>query len=271
MRSLPAIAKKYLSGRVVSRDYENTVNRVARDCKSLTVESYNRYLKRRLGQVASVTVQHERVVLLSLWRFAYDCHLVDEMPRGVVKIKTSKKPIRAWTVEQCCTAVKATFQLDGKTMKSGAKLGVFYRCWLLLGYETGARMSDLWRFKASDFDGQAIHWTQGKTGRPVSKFLTPACVKAVNQMLKLSPDGRILGWACGQDHSCTLLKEFLRGIGLEGTSKWLRRSGATHIEMEHPGRGKLHLGHATVGLAEKHYIDWSQVRRDIPCVPALLE
>lgn len=255
----------------MSRDYENTVNRVARDCKSLTVDAYNRYLKRRLGQVASVTVQHERVVLLSLWRFAYETSLVDEMPRGIVKIKTSKKPIRAWTVEQCCTAVKATFQLDEKRMKSGASMGLFFRCWLLLGYETGARMSDLWRFKAYDLDGSTIHWTQGKTGRPVSKLLTPACVKAVQAMLAQSPDGRILGWACGQDHSCTLLKQFLRGLGLEGTSKWLRRSGATHIEMEHPGRGKLHLGHATVGLAEKHYIDWSQVRRDIPCTPTLLE
>lgn len=271
MPSLPAIAKKYLSGRVVSRDYANTVNRVARDCKSLTVDAYNRYLKRRLEQVASVTVHHERVVLLSLWRFAYETSLVDAMPRGIVKIKTSKKPIRAWTVDQCCTAVKATFRLDEKRMKSGASLGLFFRCWLLLGYETGARMSDLWRLEAYDLDGSTIHWTQGKTGRPVSKLLTPACVKAAQAMLAQSPDGRILGWACGKDHSCTLLKEFLRGVGLDGTSKWLRRSGATHIEMDHPGRGKLHLGHATVGLAEKHYIDWSQVRRDIPCTPTLLE
>lgn len=247
------------------------MNRVARDCKLLSVEAYNRYLKRRLEQVASVTVHHERIVLLSLWRFAYESSTVHEMPRGIVKIKPSRKPIRAWTLEQCCTAVKSTFQHDKKPMKSGAKWGIFLRCWLLLGYETGARQSDLWRFRKSDFDGNAIHWTQGKTGRPVSKLLSPACAKAVAQMMASSPDGRVLGWACSQDQACTRLKAFLRGIGLEGTSKWLRRSGATHIEMEHPGRGKLHLGHVTVGLAEKHYIDWSQVRRDIPCTPTLLK
>ena len=247
------------------------MKRVARDCKALSVDAYNRYLKRRLEQVASVTVQHERVVLLSLWRFAYETALVSDMPRGIVKIKTSKKPIRAWTVDQCCTAVKSTFQWDDKKLKSGASLGLFLRCWLLLGYETGARMSDLWRFREADFDGNAIHWTQGKTGRPVSKVLSPACMQAVRQMLRQSPDGRVLGWASGNDWACTTLKKFLRGVGLDGTSKWLRRSGATHIEMEHPGRGKLHLGHATVGLAEKHYIDWSQVRRDIPCTPTLLE
>jgi hypothetical protein len=67
------------------------------------------------------------------------------------------------------------------------------------------------------------------------------------------------------------MQAYLSSLRLGGSSKWLRRSGATHIEMEHPGKGRLHLGHKTHGLAERCYIDWSQVRRDIPSVPTLLK
>lgn len=61
----------------------------------------------------------------------------------------------------------------------------------------------------------------------------------------------------------------LDSVGVGGTSKWLRRSGATHIEIREPGKARHHLGHRTLDLAAKAYIDWPQVRREMPRPPEL--
>lgn len=237
----------------------------------MSVTAINRYLQKRLTEVAEVTAATERAMLVGIWRWAYETGIVDSLPRGIVKIKVRRRPTKAWTLEQCCTAVKGTFTLDSEVRGKGIGLGLFLRCWLLLGYETGARQGDLWSMESADFDGCTVRWSQHKTGEPIVKTLTPACLDAVKALLAKSPDGRVLGWVMTQHSGQRHLRKYLPSIGLDGSSKWLRRSGATHIEMAHPGKGRLHLGHLTVGLAERAYIDWSQVRRDIPTTPALLE
>jgi len=152
-------------------------------------------------------------------------------------------------------------------------VGLFLRCWMLLGYETGARHGDLWEMRQEDFDLDAgtVRWSQHKTGEPHVKIMSRPCLLAVQEMLERSPDGRVLGWVMSKKSGHRRMRKYLRDMKYAGSSKWLRRSGATHIEMEHPGKGRLHLGHKTPGLAERCYIDWSQVRRDIPCVPSLLK
>ena len=218
-----------------------------------------------------MTVAHERAMLIVLWRYAYDSKMIRSIPRGIVKIKGIKPPTRAWTLEQCCTAVKASFAHDNVRLRTGVNLGRFLRCYLLLGYESGARREDLWRMRDTDFSGDTLWWSQHKTGEPVGKLLSPACVKAVRAMLKDSPDGRVMGWALAPCSGSRRLRAFLKTLDMPGSGKWLRRSGCTHVEMNHPGKGRLHLGHKTLGLAEKHYIDWTQVRRDIPQTPRLIE
>jgi hypothetical protein len=120
-------------------------------------------------------------------------------------------------------------------------------------------------------DGDTLRWTQAKTGDPIVKVLSPACLDAVTAMLAASPDGSILGWACGRRMAMRHMREHLDRCGLDGTSKWLRRSGATHIEMVAPGKASLHLGHRTATLAAQAYIDWGQVRKTTPVTPRLLE
>lgn len=257
--------------RVVNPQYERNVRRVAGKVQELSVPAINRYLRMRLAEVSSVTASWERDILCGVWRWAYDRDLVEAMPRGIVKVKAVKPPVRAWTLEQCCTAVKASFQHDHTRLRTGVNLGKFLRCWLLLGYESGARKSDLWKMRDTDFQDDTLYWSQNKTGEPVPKVLSPACMRAVSDMLADSPDGTVLGWALHKQAAGRRMKEFLKGLKYRGSSKWLRRSSCTHIEMEHPGKGRLHLGHKTVGMAERHYIDWTQVRRDVPQAPNLLE
>lgn len=271
MKSFPRIAEAYLRERIVKKSYANRVRAAAAGCKWVSEDWCNRYLRKRLSEVKSVTVAPERVLILSMWRFAYERGLVDSMPRGLVKIKVSRPPVRAWTLGQCCTAVKATFAEDATWLRSGAKLGVFLRCWILLGYETGARQEDLWMLRRGDFYGDTVAWTQNKTGVPLSKRLTQSCMDAVRQLSESAPGDLVLGWVMTKESGWRRLRRFLTKLEMPGSSKWLRRSSATHVEMAQPGKGRLHLGHKTVGLAERFYIDWTQVQGQIPQPPALLK
>jgi integrase len=264
-------AERYLAERQVSSVYAKRVRFIARGCGEFEVGACNRYLKKRLGEVSSVTVAPERVTIVSLWRHAFELGLVDNLPRGLLRVRVARPPVRAWTIGQCCTAVKHTFLLDGKILRCGAPLGVFLRCWMLLGYEVGARQADLWGLRGDDICDGTVAWTQRKTGAPHFRKLSGPCWLACQEMLKLSPDGRILGWVMTMGAGRKRMKALLRGLGMAGSGKWLRRSGATHIEMREPGKARVHLGHKTDGMAERFYIDWAQVSRDVPVTPALIE
>lgn len=270
MRSFLELAVHYLSQRSVAVVYERNVLRVAGRAGLLSVERINEYLRQRLTEVKDSTVRSERTILLGLLRDAYERGIINEPPRGIMRIKAKKPPTRAWTIAEMKQLLAGCEQYGWKRMRSGVRLSVFMRAWILLGYESGARQGDLFALRDSNLHGNVLRWTQSKTGDPLQKILTPACVEACRRMLELSPDGRILGYACRPRNAMRTMKAHVKSCGVEGTSKWLRRSGATHIEIASPGRAKHHLGHRSVGLAERSYIDWGQVRQHIPQTPALV-
>jgi integrase len=140
---------------------------------------------------------------------------------------------------------------------------------VLVAYETGSRFGDCMAFHRDHLDGDTLAWTQSKTGDPLTRELTPACLTAIDAMLEASPDGRILGWACRGRMAMRHMRKLLDSQGLDGSSKWLRRSGATHCEMERPGAGRLHLGHRSPALFEQAYCDWGQLRKNTPRTPAI--
>jgi integrase len=265
-----AVADDYLSQRSVSRNYSANVSRVASKAGAISAERINAFLKCRLELVAGTTVRSERTILLTLWRDAYERGLVDDAPRGVMRIKARRKPTKAWTIDELRVAIDKAGTYGHRKLRSGALLADFLRCWILLGYEAGSRFGDLWSLSASNVEGDVLRWTQSKTGDGITKILTPACLAACRKMLERSVDGRIIGWACRPRMAQRWMRVHLDSCGLEGTSKFLRRSGATHIEMSSPGQAKHHLGHRTPGLAESNYLDWGQIRQRSPQPPALV-
>jgi len=264
------VADRYLAERIVSRNYASNVLRIAERCGRISVERVNAYLRDRAQQLESTTVRSERTILLTLYCWAYETGLIDEAPRGVMRVKARKKPTKAWTIEQLRLLVEATKSHNGRKLRSGADLGLFLRCWVLLAYECGARFGDVMSFSRDHLDGDTLSWTQSKTGDPLSRPLTPACLDSIDGMLAASPNGTILGWACGRRMAMRHMRQLLDGVGVGGSSKWLRRSGATHCEMERPGAGRLHLGHRSPALFEQAYCDWSQLRKNTPKTPALV-
>lgn len=270
MEDLLELARKYLACRKSSLEHEASVLRIAGRCRTLTAERINAYLKARLDTVSTVTAKHDRTVLLCIWRWAYDQSLVDSAPRGILRIKAVRRPTQAWTQAQCRLLVETTKTVD-RNLRSGVSLGLFLRAWLLLGYEAGARRGDLFSLRAEHFDGENLRWTQHKTGDPVCKVLSPACVEAVQAMLALSKDGTVLGWACRKRQAMRIMHNYIQSCGLSGTSKWLRRSGATHCEMAQAGAGRLHLGHRSPALFDQAYADWTQLRTKTPKTPSLVD
>jgi integrase len=264
------IAPLYLAQRQVCDAYRDHVCKVAARAGAISTERLNRYLVKRIEERSGYTVKNERTILLSLWRWAYDAGHLDAGPRGVMRMKARKKPTKAWTVPQIQAVIKATHDHDGVTLRSGADKGEMLRCWLLLGYETGARFGDVFAFRREHLDDDAISWTQSKTGDPLTRSLTPACLTAIDEMLARSPDGTILGWSCRKRQAMRHMREHLDSVGVGGTSKFLRRSSATHCEMEKAGAGRLHLGHRSPALFEQAYCDWSQLRSRTPKPPALM-
>jgi hypothetical protein len=265
-----SIADRYLAERVVCKLYRHNMKSLAGRATVVTADAVNDYLRKRLESVSAITAKSDRVMLLSLWRWAYETRLIDEAPRGVMRIKAKKSPTRAWTVDQVRTLLAKAAEYRGHLLRSGADIGDFLTAWTLLGYESGSRHGDIWAFRADHLDGNILRWTQSKTGDPLHKVMTPACVEACQRMLKHSPDGRIVGWACKPRQAMRWWQQLCRAAGLPGTSKWLRRSGATHIEMAMPGKASLHLGHRTASLAAQAYIDWGQIREHAPQTPVLV-
>lgn len=271
MPTFSDLAEAYLSQRIVSDVYAANVRRIAARCGRVSNESLNAYIQRRATERKPGTVRSERSIMLSVWRWAHDQGLIEVSPRGIAKIKGRRAPTKAWTPEQMQQLLAGCRKVDAVTLRGGARLGELLRAWALLGYESGSRFGDLWRFTGENIDGDAISWVQSKTGDPIVRLLSPGCLAACRRMLERSPDGRILGWACRKRQAMRLFSEHLKRCGLPGSSKWLRRSGATHIEIAEPGKAKLHLGHRTPGLAESNYLDWSQIRKHAPRTPALLD
>ena len=266
--TLPALAKQYLATRRVSDAYAANLLRAANACKTLQKEAINAYLKKRLDEVAAITAKCERTMILTVWRFAYEAEIVDLPPRGIMRFHVTKEPTQAWTRDELRLAIEVAKKTLGR-LRSGAKLSDYLECWIRLGYETGARHGDLRAFRVDQITGDVIRWVQSKTGDPIEKVLSPACLDACRRMAAGSIDGTLLGWACGRRMALKHMRSHLDACGLSGTSKWLRRAGATHIEMLHPGKAKLHLGHRSVGLAERNYLDWGQIRRTTPVTPSL--
>lgn len=270
-RTFAQLADRYLQGRSISPAYEAFITRLGGTVGVVTTDRINGYLKKRLTEVSATTARNERTVILCMIKAAYESGFLKEPIRGVMRIKRRNPPTKAWTVDQMKLAIERTRDYAGEKTRSRAPLDLWLRTWLLLGYESGSRFGDLWSFTGEHLDGEILQWTQAKTGDPITRHLTAACVADCRRMLTISPDGRILGWVCCRRHAFRMMRDHLDRCGIGGTSKWLRRSGATHIEIAAPGMARRHLGHRTPGLAEQAYLDWGQIRANAPQTPTLVE
>lgn len=263
------ICEKYLENRICSDEYVRQLRKLSGKLESLTADAVNAHLRARKDSIKPITLSNERRQAITLWRWAYEEGMVDAAPRGVMRLRVTPVPVRAWTMAECRALVKEAEKFSGKRLRNGADLGAFLRCWVLLGYETGARYGDIFAWTSENLCGNAVGWVTSKTGVICTRVLSDAAVASAREMLAVSPDKRILGWVASRRYSFRLFRKLLSLAGVSGSGRWLRRSAATHVEMEQPGRAQWFLAHRTPGLASRHYLDASQLSAQVPRAPKL--
>jgi integrase len=264
-----SIANKYLAGREVHAQYARAMTNLAEKLPELSAQAINSHLRMRRESVSQTTVANERRMLLTLWRWAWEEGLVDSAPRGVQRVKAPLKPVKAWSIDECRALVKGAEKFFGKRLRNGADLGVFLQCWVVLAYETGARYGDIFAWKGSNISACALGWVTSKTGVVCTRLLSDQALALVNKMLDKSPDGRILGWVCCRRQSFKFMRKLIESCLPEGSGKWLRRSSATHVEMQDPGKAQWFLAHKSPGMAARHYLDQRQLAGSAPRPPSV--
>ena len=277
-RSMTLLAEQYLQGRDVSRGYASNLRRTARKMAAagMTVrdvdgDAVSAWLSSlRTAGLSTVSIASERTSAMTLLRFGIEVGLIDRPIRRVIKHKIQRPPTRAFSRNDLTDAVKRLSICELGAFRSGCPKNLWLAAWVAYVYETGARFSDAYDLRGADLVPGGVAWTQSKTGTPITKRLSSSTAGKLSTLISLSPDGTVFHWAISRRHAFVTIRRAFKQVGLEGgKTQWLRRSGATHCEIEKPGTAKAYLGQKTHGLAEKAYIDYAQMLPQMPAPPAL--
>ena len=185
---------------------------------------------------------------------------IDEPPRGIMRVMSRPQQVRAWTEAQLMKLMRQAERTAGY-LRTGFEISWMLTSWIYLGYETGARLGDLWAMRYSHIEGDTIRWRMSKTGDPMYRILSRSCLESIRS-LKYKPNDLILGRCCTPATAARHMRALCKECRLPGSGKWLRRSGATHVEMEAPGTGRKFLGHRSHHIADRYYLDRGQIQRD---------
>jgi len=229
---------------------------------------FNRWLA---GITRSQTTRSNyRRMGLTLWRHAIDLQLTEHRIGKIVRVKAPLKPPVAWSQNELrhlldrCSAETGTFF-------SGCPKALFWRGWVLAGYETGVRMRDLHSLRCDQFRDGRLWVVQHKTGQPLGKIVSPDCTSVLRELASRGDGDTIFKWALSRRWVFTKFRPLVRSAGLSGSTKWLRRSGATAVEMVSPGSASRFLGHLSPHLAQKHYLDQTLLAATIPVPPSITQ
>ena len=201
------------------------------------------------------TIKTRRRSLLTLWRSAADDGLT-VAPRKVRPLAPVYVLPRAWTPSQVALILGECDQLRG-TFRScpTVERRLFARAFVLTAYETGFRRGDVLRIRRAMIEPSGlIPLVQSKTGRVHVSRVRPETIAAIDRM-GVAGRQTVFGGIISLRRLSRLLKGIFRAACPEGSIKWLRRSGATHVEMDRPGTGWQYLGHTSARVAHQSYLD----------------
>jgi len=206
---------------------------------------------------------------LTLWTFATRRKICGTVPMDIISIKPSAKPPVAWTADELARLLQHCESLPGTFRTSGCPKALFWKAWVMIGYETGIRMGDLRSLRMDQLRGNRLYVIHHKTGLPQGKLLSDEAVRLFRSLGSLGKDGTVFSWALSRKHIFLHVKKVLQSAGLQGSTKFLRRTGATMCEREQPGSAKRFLGHLSDGLAARYYVDPTMLTDDCPRPPAI--
>lgn len=274
---LSSLVSSYLDSRDVSAHYGKMLRATAADfgktnsqrVASLTDDRVNRWLGVMLDRGDNrTTIAGKRRQLLTIWRFAWEEEIVALPPRKVRKIKMPELQPTAWDKREFRRLLAAVDKMPGDFRVSGVRRALFWRAFVLCSYESGLRLGDVCRLKWTDFrPGRVLILVQHKTQTQIVCRLTRETVEAMKAIRGNGP--LIFGAALSYKRIIKQFRLLATSAGLTGGTKMLRRTGATQIEIAHPGAAMGFLGHKTPALCYRHYVDAAQVQRTKPRPPRI--
>jgi len=269
------IALLYCDEREVSADYRQALFRVARSMavtgitpSTLQDSVFNRWLAGIT--LSQVTRSNYRRMGLTLWRHALDLKLTDYPIGKILRVKAPLRPPVAWSQKELRLLLDRCSKEAG-VFSSGCPKNLFWKGWVLAGYETGIRMSDLHNLRVDQCRDGRLWVVQHKTGQPLGKVLSPDCTSVLRELAEKGDGRTIFRWALSRRWVFTKFRPLVQSAGLSGSTKWLRRSGATAVEMVCPGSASRFLGHLSPHLAQKHYLDPTLLAETTPVPPCLIQ
>lgn len=264
--TLADLLDAYVAARETSLRYRESLLRTVRKANAAGLSSVgdlqpvqvNRFLAGLSTSLSATTRHNLRRELLTLWRYAFEEGLTDVQPVRIAKIKPSYAAPQAWSatsLEQMLQAAIADLTPVGGTTK--ARVCDLLPAWIGVAYDTGMRFSDVLSLSFSNVRNGSVVTKANKTGKPLVRRLSAGTVQDISELQVLSTNGTMFLWAMSRRRAIKTWRAFLDRNGFGGSSKWLRRSCATYLEIEKPGSATRFLQHSNPALAPAHYLDES--------------
>ena len=244
------------------------VKRLPWEAEGLDPDLIDDYLTNAMKHLSPVTVSNHRLMLQRLLQFAAAEGLVDKsIVRPLRRIKQPTPCPVAWSHAQIRLLLEAAATMTGGVKCPHSKL---MRAWILVCYATGLRLSDMLAIRHDQIRGRRLLIRQQKTGEPHICYLDPSALDAIASLPRLGP--RIFGDLVCRDKILAHMRGLTKKAGVPGTTKFLRRSGATYAELA--GKNPSgHLGHRSPGM-KIYYVDrllLAEERGDEPTTMPLAE
>ena len=268
------VARRYLLQRDVAPLYAKNLLNAAKRMEQSGISLENISGERISAWVSSLpfsegTKANNRRMAMTLWKWAFESSLTEKPPRGVLRVRTRRQATVAWTRSQVYEAVNSADAVRGKFRGTQCDRALFWGTLFRCAYATGFRFADLHNLKAENNENGCIAITMNKTGLPITRPIDADLEARLFALAAHAKDGRVFGYFLNRKNTFRGARKILDAAGLKGSMRFFRRSGATHCEIEKPGSAQAYLGHATPGLAARHYIDHRQLRSRLVSPPPL--
>lgn len=189
-------------------------------------------------------------MLRTLMNFAADQGYVDKsIVRPPRRVKTPRPCPIALDHAAIGKWVTTAKEMSGGTLT--CQYSILLPAWILAAYSTGLRTGDLLRIRYDQIRGHRLLLAQHKTDEPHVAWLDDSALQAIHALPRRGP--KIFGDLTNKDRILHAMRLLVKRAGQAGTTRWLRRSGATYCEAAGKDATR-HLGHRDPSM-KKRYVD----------------
>lgn len=245
------------------------VRRLPWTASDLTPDKIDAYLDNASANLAPATVHNHRRMLGSLMRFAaQEGHVDKGLLRSLRRVKVPAPCPVALDHNAIAKWVRTAREMQGGTRT--CPYSILLPAWILTAYSTGLRTGDLLAMRYDQVRGHRLLLSQSKTNEPLVAWLDDAALGAIACLPRLGP--KVFGSLTNKDRILHAMRAVVKRSGTPGTTRWLRRSGATYCEAGGKDASR-YLGHRDPSM-KKRYVDrllLAELRDDGPAVPSIQE